>query len=337
MEYANIFAYFTKKTYLCSLKYEFMKKLLLLLLPFLVACASPKNQPSQPEKPSYIGLPIVSYTVLSKNEILPSGEVPIGSQVAFESTYNRRNQLVAGTSATLTLSGVEGIKIRSITLYMHSNKSSGAGSLTVLNGTAPVWTIDNAPFNSPLWNGNYTSDTTSVFHLFVTPVECANQLQITISASINSLYILRYDIEYEPTISPPVTRDEGMISGIKKIVLLNDYRLTGQVKGDYVLVQSDSLPITQDNLYYVTFMGDTSATIQHYATGTFIGVKGGSLSSTQTQWSVVQESDMTFTFYLIIKGKYYSLQPDPNYDLNCCIQVRDTLFKQYWVLHSVIQ
>lgn len=337
MEYANFFAYFTKKPYLCSLKYDFMKKILLLLLPFLVACTSSKDSPFQPEQPSYIGLPIVTYTVLSKDNIHPSGEVPIGSRVAFESTYNRRSQLIAGTSATLTLSGVEGIKIRSITLHMHSNKSSGAGSLVVTNGSTPVWTIDNAAFNTRSWHGTYTTDTASVFHLFTTPLECTDQLQITITASVNSLYILRYDIEYEPALGAQTKRDESLSSGLKIITFWDDHRLTGPINGKYVKVQSDTLPIMQEDLYWVEFFEDTVATIQHYVTGSFIGFCNGDLSTIATRWNVVQHPDTSLTFYTLFNDRYYSLLPDPNNDLNCFIQAHNSLFKQHWVLYSVVQ
>lgn len=315
-----------------------MKKILFLFLPFLVACSvSKKETPTAPEQPSYIGLPIVSYTVLSDDAVLTSGDVPIGSVAAFKSSYNRRNQLIAGTSATLTLSGVEGIKIRSITLYMRSNKSSGAGSLVVTNGSIPVWTIENAAFNTRSWNGAYTTDTATVFHLFTTPLECTDQLQITIAASVNSLYILRYDIEYEPAVGVQTQRDGRLSSGLKVITFWDDYRLTGSIKGKYVMVQSDTLPITQEDFYWVEFFGDTVATMQHYVTGTFIGFRDGALSAIATQWNVVQHPDSSFTFYTLYNNRYYSLLPDPNYDLNCYIQVRDTILAQHWVLHSVVE
>lgn len=315
-----------------------MKKILFLFLPFLVACSvSKKETPTAPEQPSYAGLPIVSYTVLSDETVLSSGDVPIGSLAAFKSSYNRRNQLIAGTSATLTLSGVEGIKIRSITLYMHSNKSSGAGSLVVTNGQTPVWTIDNAAFNTHSWNGAYTTDTATVFHLFTTPLECTDRLQITIAASVNSLYILRYDIEYEPAPGTRTKRDNELSSGLKVITFWNDYRLTGPINGKYVMVQSDTLSITQEDLYWVEFFGDTVATMQHYVTGTFIGFHNGDLSAISTQWNVVQHPDSSFTFYTLFNNRYYSLLPDPNYDLNCRIQAHDTLFAQRWILHSVVQ
>ena len=312
-----------------------MKKLLLFLMPLLMACTTKENVPDAPEKPTYIGLPIVSYTVMSKNELLVSGEEPMGSKATYSSTYNRRNQLIAGASATLTLTGMKGVKVRSITLHMHSNKSSGAGRLTVLNDTSTVWTIENAPFSSPSWGGAYTTDTAKVFHLFTPSLECGEQWQIRIEASVNSLYIMRYDIEYEPAPSWEETKDEEMVSGLKTIRFWDNYRWTGAVQGKYIHVLKNTTPIGQEDLYEVTYIGDTAATLLHYSTGTYIGVEGGSLSKKATHWTVEQRQDTTFVIYTKIKGRYYSLVPDADYDLNCRIMVHDTLFEQKWVLSSV--
>ena len=313
-----------------------MKRLLPLFILFFVACTTPKNTPSEPKEPSYTGLPIASYTVISTDQVLPSGTTPLGSFVRFRSTYNRRCQLTAGSSATLTVSGMEGAKIRSITLHMRSNKSAGAGSLTVTNDGNPVWIIDNAGFNSQAWHGSYTTDTVSVFHLFDPLLSVGNQFEITITATVNSLYIMRYDIEYEPAPAHETKQDTTLISGLKTITIIDYFRLTGPIQDNYIEVVEDTLPVTNEDLYYVNFFGDTAATIRHQASGTYIGCVDGSLLDIATPWSVDIAEDTTFTFYTRGGGgKYYTLETKPNIQFTVGLSRRDSLFRQHWVINSV--
>lgn len=313
-----------------------MKKFLPLLLLALVACAKPKNTPAEPVQPSYIGLPIASYSVVSTNEVQPTGVLPLGSQVQFTSTYTRKNQLTAGNSATFTLTGVEGIKIRSITLYMHSNTSAGAGCLKVTNGDVAVWSIADAPFSSADWAGKYSTKEESVFHLFEPYLEVTNQLQITIEATVNSIYIMRYDIEYEPVEVSPLEEDNVLVSGKKVITFPIGYRLTGGVQDQYVYVKSDSLPRVNDDLYEVTYYADSTATIYHLASGTYIGCHRGHLDGLQTLWSVHLAPDTTFTFYIREGDTYYQLMPDPQNDMNLYLLPWPKLRLQYWTLRSVL-
>lgn len=313
-----------------------MKKLLPFFAFFLIACTPNSNTPSKPNEPSYIGLPIVSYTVSSTDQVLTSGDVPSGTLATFSSSYNRRHQLIAGTSATFTLSGMDGIKIRSITLHMRSNTSSGAGSLRVTNNQSLVWSIDNAPFNSSSWHGAYTTDTASIFHLFPDLLECGGELKIIITATVNSLYIFRYDIEYEPDPNRQPKQDSTLVSGLKTIsVLRNIYRLTGPLTNGVIAVKEETEPLANEDLYWVRFVGDSQATLQHYETQSYIGFSGRSLNNTATPWFVDYASDTCITFYTTIKDKYYMLATDPNQDFAVHLISDTRLRLQFWTLFSI--
>lgn len=304
----------------------------------MVACHKPENVPQEPSLPSYSGLPIVSYTVVSTDQVLASGDIPAGCLAAFKSSYNRKNQLTASNSATLTLTGTDGMKIRSITLHMRSNKSSGAGSLEVTNEGAPVWVIDNAVFSSTGWHGSYTTDTVPVFHLFDPQVSCGHQLQIKITASANSLYIFRYDIEYEPSPEPSnaVMRDTALVSGLKTVCFGVGYRMTGPIVDyDAVYTLPESDPVTTNDIYDIEYFDDSTATIQHYASGSYIGFSKGKLSDYMTRWSVVLMPDTTFTFYTRYQNQYYTFYPDPDNGMICVIKGSKNLWQQRIVLQSV--
>lgn len=74
----------------------------------------------------------VTYTVTSSTSVTMSGDAPEGSSATFVNTHTSNKQrMTAGDSQTYTLSGYDGFTITGITLSMHSNKTSGAGSLSV--------------------------------------------------------------------------------------------------------------------------------------------------------------------------------------------------------------
>lgn len=311
-----------------------MKKLLPLLLLALVACNKNKNTPTEPIQPSYIGLPIASYNVVTTNEVQPTGVIPIGSMVQFSSTYTRKNQLTGGNAATLTLTGIKGIRIRSITLFMHSNKSAGAGNLTMTNGEQTVWSIDDAAFSSNTWYGAYSSESVPVFHLFDPYLEASDKIEITIEATVNSLYIMRYDIEYEPREEKPLTRDDALVSGLKVFSFPICYRWTGPVQDKYVYVKSDSLPIESEDLYEVTYYADSTATLYHPSSQTFIGCHKGVLDQQLTRWSVKLSPDTTFTFYVQEEGRYYQLMDDPMNEMNLFLMPSKGMMRQCLTLRS---
>ncbi len=129
--------------------------------------------------------------------------------VSYSQTYNTAKQLTSGNYATLKIKA-PGLTLTSLTLSMKSNASKGAGSLTIKNGleetTATSTTlISTSNFNSANWHGSYSSayvpiDVTD--KLSSLPNKAAmDYMEITITASANSLYIESYTIGWEKVIS----------------------------------------------------------------------------------------------------------------------------------------
>lgn len=140
----------------------------------------------------------VKYTVKSYHEVIASGEEPLGASAEFMSDTRSSSRISAGHSARLDLYGFDGCRIQSITLYMSSNKSSGAGALQVQLGDSLVSSIPDCPFNDEAWNGAYVSDSlvriTIPITQFVVPEnEC---LSVIVTASVNSLYFGACEIQY---------------------------------------------------------------------------------------------------------------------------------------------
>ena len=147
------------------------------------------------------GQTTVTYKQTSTNAVsVLSGTAPGGSTASFSTTYTDKNQLTAGNSMTLTLSGYKGYKITGITLSMKSNSSKGAGSLSVVAGTTTIASIADSKFNTENWYGQWS---TSYVDINVTMSNSSYEIQenedvvITIAASENSLYCQSFTLTYE--------------------------------------------------------------------------------------------------------------------------------------------
>lgn len=148
---------------------------------------------------------IASFVIETKTSISASGELPETATANYECTY-KKGQLTDGNTATLYLSGWQNTYIHSVTLYMRSNKQSGAGSLNMTVDEQTVWKISNNEFSSSAWNGSFSDTYVPISHSF-SPAITSSQGNITIqvAASANSLYIERYEIEWEQAEARPYT------------------------------------------------------------------------------------------------------------------------------------
>lgn len=134
-----------------------------------------------------------------------------GISAAYSQTYGTVSQMTSGNSVTLTITGAENYKISSLELYMKSNASKGAGSLSykTANGEE-TYVIGDAStgikFNEANWNGGWT---TSYVWVDVNKnnadkfsgVELTNEFTIKVKATANSLYVSGYRIGVEPIIT----------------------------------------------------------------------------------------------------------------------------------------
>lgn len=146
---------------------------------------------------------IATYTVTSTSAVSVSGVTPSGSSATYSSTYSSKCQLTKGSSMTLTLSGYEGMIVKGITLSMKSNKSSGAGYLSVKAGTTTLSSIGSSnsgvDFNTASWHGGWSQSYVNVKPTLSNnayTVKDGEDLVIVIGATANSLYCQSFTIEY---------------------------------------------------------------------------------------------------------------------------------------------
>lgn len=145
---------------------------------------------------------VAIYTVTSTSAVETTGTAPEGSSVAYSSTYSSKCQLINGNSMTLTLSGFAGKKITGLVLSMKSNKSSGAGYLSMVSGSTTLASIGSSSsgvaFNNASWNGSYSTEYVDVtVPVTATTVGTNESVVITIGATVNSLYCQEFRIIYE--------------------------------------------------------------------------------------------------------------------------------------------
>ncbi len=147
-----------------------------------------------------------TYTITTTTSVSATGTVPSGSSASFVNTYTENKfQLTAGKSMTLTLSGYQGKVVTGVVLSMKSNKSSGAGSLSITAGSSQLASI------SGTFNPNWYSEWTTAFVDVNVPmtdddygIQSGEQLVITIAATANSLYCQSFTIQYEDDVNPRI-------------------------------------------------------------------------------------------------------------------------------------
>ena len=177
-------------------RYSFIMKtnitylILAVITTICISCES-HNQPEEQHG-------FVTYTLSYTNTIEQSGTPPKSSVATYKRTSStgQKGQMTAGNSTRLELRGWDDYIIKEVELQMHSNKSSGAGSLSLVIGNDTLWQIDNQPFSDKSWAGKYTTDWLPITRSMNTIVKENECIEINISATESSLYINSYTIYY---------------------------------------------------------------------------------------------------------------------------------------------
>lgn len=155
-----------------------------------------------------------TYTLTSPSVVEQSGVAPDYSTYSYErsATTGVTGQMTAGNMTQLRLTNWDGCVIRSVVLRMRSNNKTGAGSLNMKIGKRSVWEIDNLPFDHKQWAGRFSTDWVDVSCDINALVDNFEEIDITISATENSLYISSYTICYEP--STPMPYEVSFCTGL---------------------------------------------------------------------------------------------------------------------------
>ena len=194
----------------------------------------------------------VTYTVNSKTSVTVSGTAPTGSAATFENTgSNGNDQMTAGVTETLTLTGFDGLKIKGLKLSMKSNSKGGAGNMYMKIGATTVASIgtesSGIAFNNEAWNGSYTTSyVDKVISISETTVGTEESIVVFIKASVNSLYCRSFTITYEseggdePEI-PSTSTKFNKVTNKKELVAGNEYII---VSGDAAMGKISSTSTT---------------------------------------------------------------------------------------------
>ncbi len=158
------------------------------------------------------------YTVDTKTSVISSGNIPSGASATYSQTHQNKGQMTSGNSTTLTLKGYQGYCIRGIVLNIRSNASAGAGGVVVKAGESQILAKINegTPFNNSSWAGKYTNTLVDVELKMLDSkyvIKENEDITIHITASVNSLFINEYRIDYD------IPREE---IPVEKIVLSHE-------------------------------------------------------------------------------------------------------------------
>lgn len=143
----------------------------------------------------------VVYSVTSRTSVRPDGIEPVGAYASYSQSAvsGRVGQMTEGSSTSLSLYGFSGVRIRSVSIMMHSNKAAGAGTLEMNLNDSCVWFIDPASFDDDSWHGSYSTSFVPVMHRFSPALMVTGDqvISIHIDALVSSLYVQSYTIEYD--------------------------------------------------------------------------------------------------------------------------------------------
>jgi hypothetical protein len=148
---------------------------------------------------------MMSCLVQTKNKVSMDGIWPYDIEVSYANT-GQKGDVTAGQVATLSLAHLDGIDIEQITVYVKSNKSSGAGEFTV---TADGQMIASKSGTFREWTGSWDNTTYHPIALLQSSQKSVTELEITLTGTANSLHIERYEIQWTQAMPHTVTFMRG--------------------------------------------------------------------------------------------------------------------------------
>ncbi len=148
-------------------------------------------------------LSVMTFTVQSKSAVKVSGTYPPLMEWGYSCTY-QKGDVRAGDTATLSLTGLNGIALETVAIYMKSNKSSGAGTITITADGSVIWQKKGTYAD---WFGSYNN--TDFQPIGWSGTQKANTLQVQIIGTANSLHIEKYEIQYSEGARYTVTLMNG--------------------------------------------------------------------------------------------------------------------------------
>ena len=144
-------------------------------------------------------LSVLTLTVKSKKEVSATGDVPEGMNVTYACTY-QKGDVRANDTATLNISGMGGMEIEQIDVYLTSNKTAGAGVITMKADGQQIYAIDGT-FKD--WFGAYNKTDSLPITWTGEQTLVNGTLEVQVVGTTNSLHIKNYVITYSKAETTP--------------------------------------------------------------------------------------------------------------------------------------
>lgn len=226
------------------------------------------------------GTKSVTYVVGSNGKLTEQGLEPVGSTAEYIKKYGKTvsstnmNQLYDGYDAILTLKNYEGYVVKSLTMIMCSNSNSGSGTFSFKADNNEIAAINSKKeFNNWYNIKSYTNTKTNVKVTFYEKyaegyvVGEGQDLVITISATVNSLYIYSYTITYEKQVGvldmPRINPTKGKVFNRKQQI-----NISCEENVDNIFYTLDGTEPTMDSDIYDTNVPlyiDKTTTVKAFA------------------------------------------------------------------------
>ena len=137
-------------------------------------------------------LTVMTWTVKDKSTVTGDGQWPYDIEVAYSCTY-QKGTVCADDEAVLTLGNLGGITVQKVELSMRSNKSAGAGVITVKANGQQAARMEGSFAD---WTGAYDANDFHTITVLSQPCANVNTLSVSVRGTQNSLYIERFTITY---------------------------------------------------------------------------------------------------------------------------------------------
>ena len=135
----------------------------------------------------------MTLTVQDKRTVKAEGSCPNDMEATYYNT-GKKGSVTSKDTATLSLSGLDGVQVEKVLVYLRSNKSDGAGIITMMadgqqlyskQGTYKDWfgAYDNENYQPIGWKGEQKVST----------------LEVQVIGTTNSLHIEKYEITWTQT------------------------------------------------------------------------------------------------------------------------------------------
>ena len=136
----------------------------------------------------------MTWTIASKSSVTPEGDFPAGMNAEYSCSY-QKGTVREGDEAVLTLSNLGGITVEKVDISMRSNKTAGAGVITLTMNQQKEKEFSGT-FRD--WTGAYDNTDYHLLTLFEGQRTNVSEMAITVEGIANSLYIEKYVISYQP-------------------------------------------------------------------------------------------------------------------------------------------